>query len=158
MSTQRVSDQDIEETLAAYQSLIHALHAASAPQWLDLEISMAQLKVLMAVARVEHCPVGKVADTLSVGLPTASHLVDKLVVAGLARRTEDPEDRRRTLVSLTDSGRELLTRLRQGGRDQLQSWITKLDAEDAAALRRGLQALADVAGAVSRQSKNGVGT
>lgn len=145
MEARRTGAAETEEILAAYQLLVQALHAAGSPGWLDLDISMAQLKVLMAVAYVEHCPVGRVAETLSVGLPTASHLVDKLVVAGLVQRTEDAQDRRRTLVSLTDDGRELVSRLRQGGRERLQRWVSRMLPEDAAALRQGLQALAAVA-------------
>lgn len=52
--------------------------------------------------------VSELAGRLGVSLPTASELVGDLHRAGLVERNEDPANRRRTLVSLTDSYRPLI--------------------------------------------------
>src|SRR5207244_1942970 len=79
---------------------------------------------------------------LGVGLPTGSHLVQRLVQAGLVDRTEDIENRRRTLVRPSTEGESLVGRLRNGSRDKLRDYLVLLDEEDRADLKRGLRALA----------------
>jgi DNA-binding MarR family transcriptional regulator len=62
------------------------------------------------------------------------------VQAGLAERTEDVEDRRRTLAQLTPKGEDLLARL-LSGLQQLQIWLHELDKDDLTAFLQGLKAI-----------------
>lgn len=135
----------IDDVLAAHREIMRALHASAASCWLELELTMAQLRALMALADDSPSSIGSVAETLQIGLPTASHLVDRLVVAGLAERAEDPTDRRRTLARLSPAGEELIVRLRQGGREHLHAWLRQLDETDLVALRAGLRAIQRIA-------------
>lgn len=50
-------------------------------------------------------PLGDVISDLGVAKQTASQLVDILVVRGYLERSEDPDDRRRVLLTLTERGR-----------------------------------------------------
>jgi len=53
----------------------------------------------------EGTPLGEVISDLGVAKQTASQLVDTLVVRGYLERSEDPDDRRRVLLALTERGR-----------------------------------------------------
>jgi DNA-binding MarR family transcriptional regulator len=53
----------------------------------------------------DGAPLRDVISDLGVSKQNASELVDALVVRGYAERTEDPGDRRRVLLTLTDRGR-----------------------------------------------------
>ncbi|SHL28502.1 DNA-binding transcriptional regulator, MarR family [Pseudonocardia thermophila] len=65
--------------------------------------------VLDAVeAAAEPMGVGEVAAAIDVDQPRASKLVAAAVSAGLLRREADQSDGRRTLLVLTDAGRERL--------------------------------------------------
>lgn len=114
---------------------------------MELDFSMPQLKTLLTLYNAGALSIGHIAELLGVGQPTASHLVDRLVQAGLVERTEDSEDRRRTLAELTPQGVELIERLRQIRIEPLQRWLTQLDDTTLAALHLGFRALADVAAA-----------
>jgi len=57
-------------------------------------------------------------------------------------RTEDPTDRRRTLVDLTPTGVELIARLRQGNEAHFRALIERLTENDLNALAQGIEALA----------------
>jgi DNA-binding MarR family transcriptional regulator len=131
--------------LSAYGAVFRALQGATINDWLDLDCSLAQLKALFVIARAEPVAIGRVAEALQIGLPTASHLVDRLVQDGLVARASDPADRRRTLASLTAEGALRCARLRQGSVARLHSWIDQLDDAERVALACGLQALARVA-------------
>ena len=85
-----------------------------------------------------------IAQALGIGLPTASHLVEKLVRAGLVQRAEDPNDRRQTLVRLTQQAEDLIEHLNQDRLELLRLWLSQLTEEELTALRVGLQALVRV--------------
>lgn len=61
---------------------------------------------LLTVALEGQLSVGELAERLGLGLSTTSLLVGELDRAGLLARSEDPADRRRTLVGLADGYRE----------------------------------------------------
>jgi DNA-binding MarR family transcriptional regulator len=135
----------IAEIIQAQQRISKAISALLGQNWMELDFSMPQLKTLMTLYSAGALPIGQLADTLGVGQPTASHLVDRLVQGELAIRTEDPEDRRRTLAELSPQGVELIERLRQIRIEPFQRWLAQLDDTALAALHLGFRALADVA-------------
>ncbi|MEI7646090.1 MAG: MarR family transcriptional regulator [Chloroflexales bacterium] len=138
--------EQTDAILEAYRAVLRALQSATIADWLDLDCSMAQLKTLFVIAREAPMSIGRVAEALQIGLPTASHLVDRLVQNGLVERISDVSDRRRTLTSLTPQGAQLCAQLREGSATHMRRWINQLAADDRAALACGLRALARVAG------------
>ena len=137
-------DHLIDDALQAQKQIVQAMHAAAEPTWLQLDLTMAQLKGLLALAD-SAMTIGQLAEALGSGKPTASILVERLVQLGLVERAEDPLDRRRTIARVTARGEELVARLRQGGRERLRTWLSRLGDDDLAALVQGLQALATAA-------------
>jgi DNA-binding MarR family transcriptional regulator len=136
----------VAAALAAQRAVLRTLFAATTRDWIELDLSMGQLKALMALATRRGLNVGGLADLLQVGNPAASTLVDRLVQAGYVVRTEDADDRRRTLLATTPAGDELVSRLRQGaGEIRVRRWLERMDPDDLAALTRGLEALAAIA-------------
>src|SRR5579883_2557390 len=134
--TLQVEDDDdiptaIREMLVAQRAVFRRLLHPRGDEWIRLDLSMGQLKTLMVLA--SQAPM------------TVSVLVDRLVNLRLVMRTEDAEDRRRTLVALTTEGSDLVTHLRQGSKDTLIRWLSALAPADLAALTRGMQALAAIA-------------
>ncbi|MCX7029525.1 MAG: MarR family transcriptional regulator [Spirochaetes bacterium] len=104
-------------------------------------LSMPQVGLLMFLHHGESRTVHDVGEHLGISNPAASMLVDRLVRAGLAERTEQPGDRRIRRIRLTAEGRSFVERsLRE--RD---AWVGDLAAhlsrEEEAALRRVLPAL-----------------
>ncbi len=138
-------DQLAEEVHRLLRDVARTARMAHSDGWTDLDLTVPQLKVLMTLAHGGgSVTVGRMADVLGVRQPTASHLIERLVQAGLAARVEDQEDRRRTLVHITPAGEQLVGRL-LGFVDLLRRWIGALDESDLLALRQGLGALLEVA-------------
>ena len=77
------------------------LHASPVDRWLELDLTMPQLKMLFVVDLLGPVPMGQLAARLGISLPTATGLIDRLVEAGLARREHDERDRRVVLVGTT---------------------------------------------------------
>lgn len=134
----------VRAVMEAMWRVNHARLQAHTPEWVHLDLSIGQLKTLMVLASHPRLSVSAVAETLEVGKPAASMLVDRLVQLGYVQRTEDPEDRRRTWVEPTAAATELVTRLRQGGTERLAHALDQMKPDDLVALLRGLEALAAI--------------
>ncbi|HEX6480302.1 MAG TPA: MarR family transcriptional regulator [Ktedonobacteraceae bacterium] len=128
------------EVIAQYRMMMRGLKATMGQAWMEIDLTLPQMRTLLVLAEEGPLVIGQIAQRLGIGLSTGGHLVDRLVQAGLAERTEDVEDRRRTLARLTPKGEELLTRL-LSGMQQLQIWLHELDQEDLAAFLQGLKAI-----------------
>jgi MarR family transcriptional regulator, organic hydroperoxide resistance regulator len=128
------------EVVTHYHILMHALKASSGMAWMEIDLTIAQLRTLLALAEEGPLVIGQIAQRMGIGLSTGGHLVDRLVQAGLAERTEDAGDRRRTLARLTPKGEDLYAKLLNPSL-QMQTLIQKLETKDLAAFLQGLQAL-----------------
>jgi DNA-binding MarR family transcriptional regulator len=142
----------IEDIIKSQQNILRAIVALTPSVWMNLDLSMAQLKTLMALYNCGALPIGQIAEILGIGQPTASHLVDRLVQTQLVLRTEDPLDRRRTLAQLSPSGEELAERINQVRFGPLRRWLAQLDDAALAAFHHGSRALVAVARSETAQA------
>jgi DNA-binding MarR family transcriptional regulator len=133
-------DQSIDEVSKLLFDCMFSLQRTVLQDWQSLNMSMAQLKVLITLSFKGPTVISKLAEALDVSHPTTSQLVERLVQVGLAERVESTTDRRFTLVHLTSAGKQLAQRLWQGRMAHLHS-LAQLDEQDLAALRQGLHAL-----------------
>ncbi len=69
-------------------------------------VTPAQCHLILAVEESGESSVGELAAALELDASTLSRTVDGLVKAGALSRREDPANRRRQLVGLTEMGRE----------------------------------------------------
>ncbi|HEU0026036.1 MAG TPA: MarR family transcriptional regulator [Ktedonobacterales bacterium] len=135
----------MREAIEAQRAIYRAVLGLNSDEWLSLDLSMGQLKALVTLTARRGMTVGEVAEALGVGKPAASMLVDRLTQHGYVTRHEDPNDRRRTVVTPTQAGEDLVTRLRQsGGERALVRWLRQMAPDDLAALTRGARALAAI--------------
>ncbi len=137
--------QTVDRITEAWRDVFRTLNFLNMPELLGLDLTMAQLKALLALSRGKPMTVGALGQALGIQLPAASHAADSLVRLELAQRYEDPEDRRRTFVQLTPRAQALIEEVREGRRGLFRGWLTELADDDLAALLRGLQAIAGVA-------------
>ncbi|MFE1311059.1 MarR family winged helix-turn-helix transcriptional regulator [Streptomyces sp. NPDC058755] len=75
-------------------------------------LSLAQVALLEPLATEPDIPVGRLASSADVSVPTATRMLQQLETKGIVVRRRSPEDERRVLVSLTDKGAELMATLR----------------------------------------------
>jgi DNA-binding MarR family transcriptional regulator len=114
----------------AAHEVFAAINRNTGSELLSLDLPMGQFKAMAMITMYGPQPVGELGRRLGISEPAASLLVDKLEERGLATRTRDEQDRRRTLVTATPAGHELASRLRQGREEQVQRWLDALtDAE-----------------------------
>jgi DNA-binding MarR family transcriptional regulator len=127
--------------------VFHAFWENTSAAWLELDLSITQLRNLIILSLRGPQPVGQLAAALDVSEPSASQIVDRLAQRGLVRRDPDSSDRRRIVVSITEEGEQLLDSVRSSRSAAAERFLDQLDDESLRALARGTSALADAAGA-----------
>lgn len=80
-----------------------------------------------------------------VSAPTMTRVVDHLTEQGLVRRVPNPADGRSSLVTVSESGREMLAAVRDERGRRLLENVRGLDAASTRALRAAIPALARLA-------------
>ncbi|GAC1405057.1 MAG: helix-turn-helix domain-containing protein [Chloroflexota bacterium] len=87
-------------------------------------ITPQQHQVLLAVRGHADYPsvtIGAVAEALQIRHHSASLLIDRCFRRRLLNRNEDPADRRRALISLTDEGHRILEQITHSNRLEMRS-------------------------------------
>ena len=74
-------------------------------------LTFPQFMVLEALLHKDSMTVGEIKDTILSSNGTIPVIINNLVKLGLVRRTKDPEDHRRSVIELTEQGRELIERV-----------------------------------------------
>jgi DNA-binding MarR family transcriptional regulator len=113
--------------------------------WLDVDLTIQQLKVVFLAVRKGSLTAGQIGRELHVGFSTVTGLVDRLVEHGLVSRGEDPNDRRATRVVPTDSARALVEELYSYRRGEFRRLLDLASTETLCSLASGLSGLAQAA-------------
>ncbi len=141
----RVDDTRIKDSAdTAFEFMREIFHGISRQQddaLLHTELSMAQVKALVAIGKTGEPPVGVVAKELNIGLSAASQIVERLVRAGLVERRPNTSDRRVIQCHLSDEGDQIWRKFRAGPQI-LRQWLQQLTVDELTALEKGLGALA----------------
>lgn len=121
-----------------------ARFTAVAHQWVaegpSERIERARRKLLSAIADREPATLNEVAKAVGRGAPAVSRSVDALVRARLVERTQDPNNRRRLALRLTEAGRDLLGQRIAGGA-ALRRKLERLAHSELRALERAVEIL-----------------
>ena len=100
----------------------------------------ARRKLLSAIESREPATLNEVSMGIGRGAPAVSRSVDALVRAGLVERTQDPDNRRRLALRLTQAGRDQLGKRIAGGR-VLKTRLERLAHSELRALERAIEIL-----------------
>ena len=109
-------------------------------------LSGTQYTILIAVAREQHkkgVGINHIADQLHFSPAFVTIEVNKLVAARLVSKAENPDDRRRVLLTITAKAEELLRNLTVVQRPVNDMLFESLSAEDFERLRRKMTSLVD---------------
>lgn len=103
-------------------------------------VERARRQLLSAIAASEPATLGQVAKSVGRGAPAVSRSVETLVRAGLVERTQDPHNRRRLALRLTQAGRERLSSRHSRG-SNLQVKLERLAHSELRAVERAIEIL-----------------
>ena len=140
-------DELVERIFDRLSGLVHALKGGQGGEWLDIDVTILQLKALFVLhASVDdRMSMKRLADRLGISVTAATGLVDRLVEQGLVQREEDSEDRRLVLVRLSRAGRAKLDRWQEIRRDRFTRIASRIDTADLIGIARAMDILYNAA-------------
>lgn len=109
----------------------------------DAVLSMPQMLMLRILHEGGAMRVGSLATALGIKAPATSSMVEALEERGLIGRTGDPDDRRVSLVHITDAGITELNAAEQMRRDHMRRYAELLGEDDVRTLVRIHKTLID---------------
>jgi DNA-binding MarR family transcriptional regulator len=113
--------------------------------WVELGLTMSQLRVLFILRTEDGVSAGALAERLRVTPSTLTRIVDRLVGQGLVRRETDHGDRRLVRHYLSDTGAKTVDEMERRGRARMNEIMDRLSAPQ---LERLVLALDDLAAAL----------
>ena len=87
-------------------------------------LSISEGRALAALAECDGVPMTELGRQLLLKQPTLTKVIDRMERRLLVRRRTRREDRRRTLIDLTELGRQLATPLLASAREH-EAWVTR---------------------------------
>jgi len=146
-------EREVEAVMAASRAMVAIVARSFAEA--EVPITLQQWRVLVIVGGFGPISPGDLARWMGIHPSKATRMCDGLASAGLLERRKDPDDRRRTLLSLTRRGSNLVEALHGHRRQAIATILEQLSAASRRDLAAAMQEFADVAGDSPEQFVSG---
>jgi DNA-binding MarR family transcriptional regulator len=104
-----------------------------------------QVSALSTLEDLGAVRISTIATNESLGAPAATRVVASLEELGLVQRTSDPDDKRASLIDLTELGRSTLSELWRERTLDINAMLEGLSAKERASIEAALPALEKIA-------------
>lgn len=122
--TDRPTPQQVDAVMLATRVLV-AVSARSIAAVED-RVTLPQLRVLVMIASRGPLNLRTVAEGLAVHPSNTTRTCDRLIVAGLLSRRDNPADRRNLVLELTTGGRQLVDGVNRHRREAIEAVLTAM--------------------------------
>lgn len=142
------NDSDVAELVTAVLAASRVLVGVSARSLARVEdaVTVTQFRTLVVLDSHGAINLNRLAELLDVTPSTAMRMIDRLLVADLVTRSENPSNRREVQLDLTRSGRRLVQQVTAQRRREIARIVTAMPSAQRAELIAALRAFADAAG------------
>ncbi|MGW2554380.1 MarR family winged helix-turn-helix transcriptional regulator [Streptomyces sp. NPDC001635] len=139
---------DVDAVTRAVLTASRLLVSVSARSLAEVEerVTLPQFRMLVVLALQGATKLVALADLLQVAPSTAMRMVDRLIAAGLADRQTNPDNRRETLLRLTDEGRKAVDDVTARRRAEIAAIVAQLAPGQRAALIEALTVFNEAGG------------
>ncbi|KUL44087.1 MarR family winged helix-turn-helix transcriptional regulator [Streptomyces regalis] len=146
--TRLEATDDVDAVTRAVLTASRLLVAVSARSLAAVEerVTLPQFRMLVVLSTRGATKLVALADLLQVAPSTAMRMVDRLIAAGLADRQTNPENRRETLLQLTEEGRRTVEDVTARRRSEIAAIVERLTPTQRLALIEALTAFNEAGG------------
>lgn len=145
--------KDMLELQEKLEQLEEVLRPIIPKEWLALDLTMPQVKVMLTLYRVGPTRMSEIASSLGVTLATSTGVVDRLVKRGLVLRESFPGDRRVVVCRLSEEGQNYTGRLWLSGRYQIQRLLAVMTPQELSIVSRGTDLFIEAARRVQKSEE-----
>ncbi|PLS18230.1 MarR family transcriptional regulator [Bacillus sp. M6-12] len=109
----------------------------------QIEVSLVQSHILYEIHRQHKPSIQQIAETLGTDITTFSRQVQTLIKMNLVKKTPDAEDRRISILSLTEDGIKINNTIEQQMNDYLNEIFSTMNEFEKETVVRSLKLLND---------------
>ncbi len=101
-----------------------------------IDVSLTQLETLMFIMRAgdQGCRIQEIAEGMGLTAPSVSVTVRRLEEKGWVNRETDPEDKRASIITLSEQSMQVVRRMKQNQRRMIEWFLSELDDQEQAQL------------------------
>ena len=139
---------DSHELVTAVLTASRVLVGVSARSLADVEdvVTVTQFRTLVVLDAHGQLNLNALAGLLDVTPSTALRMIDRLLVAELVTRRDNPANRREVLLDLTTAGKRIVDKVTARRRAEIAHIVTAMPQSQRAGLIKALRAFAAAAG------------
>ena len=142
---QQLTKQQLTERFAELvEQLNQRMHCQPPDDWADLELTIPQIRALMALQPGPQ-RMGNLSNHLGSTLSATTSIVDRLVDKGLVERAPDSTDRRVVTIGLTSLGADAMEQFWRIGRMRIIALAEPLDSGELETVVSAMQLLVSAA-------------
>ena len=123
--------------------------------WRSLDLTMAQLKAVMLLCRMERAKNRDLADGLGIAPSAVTPLIDRMVEEKLVRRVDDDADRRIVWIHPTRKAQGIYDELLEMNEQMLADVIREIPRSERKTVNHSIRLLAEAAARVLAKDKRG---
>ena len=109
-----------------------------------LNFTLSELRVLYIFKDQKKYKMSEIANTCGIPLPTATHIVDKLVKSNVVKRMLDKNDRRVIFIEFTKKGKKIMGECEAHHKKSFMQLVSILAEEDREKLVKTMEQFASV--------------
>lgn len=145
---QASSEASVDDLVTALLTASRVLVGVSARSLAHVEhtVTVTQFRTLVVLDSHGEINLNRLAELLDVNSSTAMRMIDRLLVAGLVTRRDNPDNRREVLLGLSRSGQRIVRRVTARRRDEIARIVTAMPSKQRGTLIAALRSFADAAG------------
>ncbi len=137
-----------QEFVTALLGASRVLVGVSARSLAEVEgiVTVTQFRTLVVLESHGEINLNRLAELLGVNSSTALRMIDRLLVAGLVTRRDNPANRREVLLGLSHAGRRVVRKVTRRRRTELARVVADMPSRRREDFLAALRAFADAAG------------
>jgi DNA-binding MarR family transcriptional regulator len=139
--TDSSSEAVVNDILGLADRLFRNLLPTVPDELLSLDVTMAQLKILLLIYINGPLRMSSIAGGLGVTLPTSTSLIDKLVDKNYISRENQSDDRRVVLCKLTAEGQKVVGGIWVSARARCAQILLHMDSDKLELFREALDSM-----------------
>lgn len=132
--TQTIQDDDqqykLDEQVGFLLRLANQRHALIFQDHMVDRLTPTQFSTLLRLSEMGHVSQNHLGRLAAMDIATTKGVVDRLKAKGLVRSEPDKSDKRRSMISLTRAGNELIAKLEAAGTAITEETLSPLNARE----------------------------
>ena len=137
--------EPLTEAMLTASRVLVAVSARSLHQVED-KVTLPQFRALVVLASRGSMRLTQMAEHLAVNPSTAMRMAERLHAAGMIDRAPNPENRRESILALTEAGREVVEQATARRRAEIATIVARMPRAHRAGLVAALRAFNDASG------------